>query len=73
MDFVLKRGADPRKQPEALGLAAKQGMLQAVRKLLAGGFDPNTRAWYGQTSLHHARKRKHRAVVKALLAAGGHG
>jgi uncharacterized protein len=69
-DFLLKRGADPRRQPEALGLAAKQGMLQTVRKLLAAGFDPNSRAWQGQTPLHHARNRKHRTVVEALLAAG---
>jgi ankyrin repeat protein len=69
-DFLLKRGADPRRQPEALGLASKLGMLQTVRKLLAAGFDPNSRAWQGRTPLQHARNRKHRAVVAALLAAG---
>jgi uncharacterized protein len=71
--FLLKRGADPRKQPEALGLAAWEGMLQTVRKLLASGFDPNSRAWQGRTPLHHARNRKHRTVVEALLAAGATG
>lgn len=60
VDFLLKRGADPRRQAEALGLASKLGMLQTVRKLLAAGFDPNSRAWQGQTPLHHARNRKHR-------------
>lgn len=69
VDFLLKRGADPRQQPEALGLAAKLGMLQTVRKLLAAGFDPNSRAWQGRTPLEHARNRKHRTVVAALLAA----
>ena len=69
-DFLLKRGADPRKQTEALGLAAWQGMLQTVRKLLAAGFDPNSREWQGRTPLHHARNRKHRTVAEALLAAG---
>lgn len=68
--FLLNRGADPRQQPEALGLAAKQGMLQTVRNLLAAGFDPNSCAWQGQSPLHHARNRKHRTVVEALLAAG---
>jgi ankyrin repeat protein len=72
-DFLLKRGADPRKQPEALGLAAWEGMLQTVRKLLAAGFDPNSRAWQGRTPLHHARNRRHRTVVEALLAAGATG
>jgi ankyrin repeat protein len=73
VDFLLKREADPRQQPEALGLAAKQGMLQTVRKLLAAGFDPNSRAWQSRTPLQHARNRKHRAVVEALLAAGAKG
>jgi ankyrin repeat protein len=41
-----------------------------VRKLLAAGFDPNSRAWQGRTPLQHARNRKRRAVVEALLAAG---
>lgn len=70
IDFLLKRGADPLKQPDALGLAAWEGMLQTVRKLLAAGFDPNSPAWQGRTPLHHARNRKHRTVVAALLAAG---
>ena len=70
--FLLKRGADRRLQAEALGLAARLGMLQTVRRLLAAGFDPNSRAWHGQTPLHHARNGKHRTVVAALLAAGGH-
>jgi uncharacterized protein len=69
-EFLLKRGADPRKQSEALGLAAGEGMLQMVLKLLEGGFDPNSRSWQGRTPLQHARKRKHRTVVEALLAAG---
>jgi ankyrin repeat protein len=73
VDFLLKRGADPLKQPEALGLAAWEGMLQTVRKLLAAGFDPNSPAWQGRTPLHHARNRKHRMVVAALLAAGATG
>jgi ankyrin repeat protein len=42
VEFLLKRGADPRQQAEALGLAARLGMLQTVRKLLAAGFDPNS-------------------------------
>jgi ankyrin repeat protein len=71
VDFLLKRGADPRQQAEALGLAARLGMLQTVRKLLAAGFDANSRAWQGRTPLHHARNGKHRMVVAALLAAGG--
>ena len=73
VDFLLKRGADPLKQPEALGLAAWEGMLQTVRKLLAAGFDPNSPAWQGRTPLHHARNRKHRTVVATLLAAGAAG
>lgn len=72
-DFLLKRGADPRQQPEALGLAAWEGLLPTVRKLLAAGFDPNSRAWQGRTPLHHARHRKRRTVVAALLAAGATG
>lgn len=69
-EYLLKRGVDPSKQPEALGLAAWEGMLQTVRKLLAAGFDPNSRAWKGRTPLKHARNRKHRAVAEALLASG---
>jgi uncharacterized protein len=72
-EFLLKRGADPRKQPEALGLAAWEGMLQTVRQLLASDFDPNSRAWQGRTPLQHARNRRHRTVVEALLAAGATG
>ena len=72
VDFLLKRGADPRQQAEALGLAARLGMLQTVRKLLAAGFDPNSLAWQGRTPLHHARNGKHRKVGEVLLAAGGH-
>jgi ankyrin repeat protein len=70
-EYLLQRGADPRQQPEALGLAAWEGMLKTVRKLLAAGFDPNSRAWQGRTPLQHARNRKHRKVVEVLLAAGG--
>jgi ankyrin repeat protein len=73
VDFLLKRGADPRQQPEAFSLAAWEGLLPTVRKLLAAGFDPNSRAWQGRTPLHHARHRKHRTVVAALLAAGATG
>lgn len=69
-DFLLKRGADPLKQPEALRLAAWEGMLQTVRILIAAGSDLNAPAWQGRTPLHHARRRKHRTVVAALLAAG---
>jgi len=69
-EYLLKRGVNPSEQAEALGLAAWEGMLQAVRKLLAAGFDPNSRAWQGRTPLQHARNRKHRTVVEALLAAG---
>jgi uncharacterized protein len=72
-DDLLKRGADPRKQPEALGLAAWEGMLPLVKKLLAAGFDPNSRAWQGRTPLQHARNRKHRAVVDLLQQVGATG
>lgn len=68
--FLLKRGADRHLQAEALGLAARLGMLQTVRRLLAAGFDPNSLAWQGRTPLHHARNGKHRTVARALLAAG---
>lgn len=73
VDFLLERGADPAKQPEALGLAAWQGMLETVRTLLASGFDPNSRAWKGSTPLKHARYRKHYTVADELQAAGAKG
>lgn len=70
VEFLLKYGVDPRKQPEALGIASWEGKLQIVKKLLALGFDMNSLAFQGRKPIQHARNRKHRKVVKVLLAAG---
>ncbi len=70
VELLLKHGVDPKRQPEALGIAAWEGKLRTVQKLLAIGFDPNSRSYQGRTPLHHARNRKHRTVVEALFAAG---
>ncbi|MBX3398561.1 MAG: ankyrin repeat domain-containing protein [Gemmataceae bacterium] len=70
VEFLLMHGVDPKRQPEALGIAAWEGKLQTVKKLLALGFDVNSRAFQGRTPLQHARNRKHRSVVEALRLAG---
>ena len=72
VDFLLEHGVDPQRQPEALAMAAYQGKLQTVHRLLTLGIDPNTRVYKGRTPLEHARSGKRRAVIKALLAAGAH-
>jgi ankyrin repeat protein len=72
VDFLLEHGVDSKRQPEALSVAASQGKLQTVLRLLDLGFDPNTRACQGRTPLEHAELGKRRAVIKALLATGAH-
>ena len=68
--LILNQDADPRLQPEALGLAAWDGKTGFVKQLVNHGWDVNSKAFKGRTPLHHARNRKHRSIVKLLTAAG---
>ena len=68
--LLLKKGADPRLQPEALGLAAWEGHLHFVKMLIECGWDIHSKSHQGRTPLQHARNRKHKSVISALLNAG---
>ena len=50
--------------------AARNGDVEAVRSLLAGGADANTTQGDGMTALHWAAERGHAAVADLLLSAG---
>ena len=68
--LLLENGADPRLQPEALGVAAWDGHLQFVEKLIENGWDVHSKSHQGRTPLQHARNRKHKSVICALIDAG---
>ncbi|XZE52528.1 ankyrin repeat domain-containing protein [Planctomycetaceae bacterium SH139] len=68
--LLLEHGADPGLQPEALGIAAWEGRLQYVKMLIERGWDVNARSHQGRTPLQHARNRKHKSVISALIDAG---
>jgi ankyrin repeat protein len=68
--LLLNQGADPRLQPEALGLAAWDGKLGFVKQLIDHGWEIQSKAHQGRTPLQHARNKKHRSIVKALQEAG---
>lgn len=68
--LLLENGADPRLQPEALGVAACEGHLQFVEKLIENGWDVHSKSHQGRTPLQHARNRKHKSVICALIDAG---
>jgi ankyrin repeat protein len=55
---------------EQLHFASGDGDLQAVKRLLQQGADPNAFDDLGWTPLIHAAKRGHLDVVRCLLAAG---
>jgi hypothetical protein len=57
-------------QAEALADAARKGDAAAVKKLLDGGVDVNTKFRYGTTALSFACDRGHLDVVKLLLDRG---
>lgn len=68
--LLLENGADPRLQPEALGVAAWEGHLQFVEMLVENGWDVHSKSHQGRTPLQHARNRKHKSVICALIDAG---
>lgn len=69
-NLLLKCGADPELQPEALGFAAWEGRLPYVKLLVEYGWDVNSKAYKGATPLQHAKNRKHSSIVKTLREAG---
>lgn len=68
--LLLENGADPRLQPEALGVAAWEGHLRFVKVLIEYGWDVHSKSHQGRTPLQHARNRKHKSVINALIDAG---
>lgn len=68
--LLLENGADPRRQPEALGIAAWEGHLHSVKILIEYGWDIQSKSHQGRTPLQHARSRKHKSVISALIDAG---
>eukprot|EP00808_Paulinella_micropora_P006456 g79812.t1 len=50
--------------------AAKDGQFERVQELLAQGASVESKDWDGDTALHNAGWKGHRAVAAALLAAG---
>ena len=64
-------GAAPKQAPatDLMGLS-EQGDAQGVRRLLAGGADPNAATAQGTTPLLVATRCGHVAVVEALVGAG---
>jgi ankyrin repeat protein len=69
-NLLLKAGADPCLQPEALGLAAWEGRIAYVKQLIEHGWDVNSKAHQRRTPLQHARNRKNKSIVKTLQEAG---
>ena len=69
-NLLLKAGADPCLQPEALGLAAWEGRIAYVKQLIEHGWDVNSKAHQNRTPLQHARNQKHKSIVKTLQEAG---
>src|SRR4029434_2038050 len=70
---LLKSGADPKAAlpggQTLLMIAARSGNTDAVKILLDGGADPNTRETANQeTALMWASAQNHPSVVKALAA-----
>ena len=79
IDLLLSAGADPNVAVEAhegghdntiLGLAAADGRVDVIAKLLAGGAKIDTTDRDGLTALHWAAIFNRLEVVSALLAAG---
>ena len=68
--LLLENGVDPRLQPEALGVAAWEGHLRFVEMLIENGWDIHSKSHQGRTPLEHARNRKHKSVIRALINAG---
>lgn len=68
--LLLNQGADPKLQPEALGLAARDGKIGFVKMLIDQGWELHSKAHQGRTPLQHARSRKHSSIVKVLTEAG---
>jgi ankyrin repeat protein len=54
-------------------MAANNGDLSQVQKLLREGADPNVHTNSGKTALHYATQSKNVSVVDALLQAGANG
>ena len=55
---------------QELMMAAKEGTLQEVTRLISKGTDVNTRNWYGSTALHLAASYGHADVVEYLISKG---
>jgi len=51
--------------------SARNGNVNAVRKLLNNGVNINEADQYGETPLHYASQEGHTEVVKVLLATAG--
>ena len=69
-NLLLENGTNPRLQPEALGVAAWAGHLRFVELLIDNGWDVHSKSHQGRTPLQHARNRKHKSVICALIDAG---
>eukprot|EP00928_Gymnodinium_smaydae_P075204 TRINITY_DN58205_c0_g1_i1.p1 TRINITY_DN58205_c0_g1~~TRINITY_DN58205_c0_g1_i1.p1 ORF type:complete len:179 (+),score=48.04 TRINITY_DN58205_c0_g1_i1:43-537(+) len=71
---LLSRAAcdAPAPAPSPLQIAAGEGDLAEVRKLLDARADVNFRSEYGETPLHVSGIRCEKPVIRALLAAGAH-
>ena len=71
---TFAKGAEKQKEPiEQMTEAIAAGNLAAVQKLLAAGFDPNTRVPGEQihvTALFHAVEQNQPTITEALLKAG---
>ena len=55
---------------EQLHFAAQHGNVEDVKRLLAGGYQPNVFDDLGKTPLHYAAEDEHLEVINVLLAAG---
>lgn len=74
IELLLSRGADPKlansEGNDALMMAARHGLVEAVIALLKRGADPNRKNRYGTTSLMQAARGQLVETVRVLLRAG---
>ena len=66
---VLVVGCGPSVPDIAIGKAAGDGNIEAVKKHLAAGTDVNAE-WYGLTPLHLAAREGHKEITDLLLTNG---
>jgi ankyrin repeat protein len=67
---VAGQSATPNEKADALSAAARKGDVAAVKALLDGGVDVNTKFRYNATALSYAADRGHVEVVKLLIERG---